>query len=267
MNNQFLGTVTIFGEIECITGLHIGGTSAGYEIGGMDNPVIRDSASDFPYIPGSSLKGKMRSMLEWAKGLVSADGEVHKCTDINCNVCLIFGSSPVKEEQWKGGPTRLTVRDAYPTETTKEAMKKLREEKGLPMTEYKTENNINRITSKAIPRPVERVTAGSRFDLELQYFLFNVNGSRDKDLDLFPKVFEALRLVEASALGGGSSRGSGQVKFWIYKEPMVKSVEDYRQKVTAEKPSFKSGDLISVSKFDVECLKKKVQEKIKCSSI
>jgi CRISPR-associated protein Csm3 len=62
---QFKAHVIITGKIQCLTGLHIGGTEEGYEIGGMDNPVIKDKITGYPYIPGSSLKGKMRSMMEW----------------------------------------------------------------------------------------------------------------------------------------------------------------------------------------------------------
>ena len=94
MTYQFKAHIFITGQITCVTGLHIGGTEEGYDIGGMDNPVLRDTMSGYPYIPGSSLKGKMRSMLEWTLGKIESDGRVHgrSCQDSACAICRIFGS-------------------------------------------------------------------------------------------------------------------------------------------------------------------------------
>ncbi|MBK7996638.1 MAG: type III-A CRISPR-associated RAMP protein Csm3 [Blastocatellia bacterium] len=89
--NQLIATVTLNGKIKCVSGLHIGSTGGGYEIGGMDNPVIRDPYDGFPYIPGSSLKGKMRSLLEWAEGKVT-DGKPYFSKDINDAISRIFGA-------------------------------------------------------------------------------------------------------------------------------------------------------------------------------
>jgi CRISPR-associated protein Csm3 len=142
--NKLIATVTLSGKIECVTGLHIGGTGGGYEIGGMDNPVIRDPYDGFPYIPGSSLKGKMRSLLEWAEGKVG-DGKPHFSSDINDPISRIFGAPA--EANRPAGPTRLIVRDCFPDEDTKKRMKELEAKQGLPKVEIKTEVNINRITS------------------------------------------------------------------------------------------------------------------------
>ena len=59
------GKYIIQGKIKVLTGLHIGGPTTGLNIGGVDNIVIKD-AKGKPYIPGSSLKGKMRSLLEYS---------------------------------------------------------------------------------------------------------------------------------------------------------------------------------------------------------
>lgn len=65
-NFCFQGKFIISGILECVTGTRIGGTQEKFEIGGIDNPVIKDPLTDLPYIPGSSLKGKLRHLLEWA---------------------------------------------------------------------------------------------------------------------------------------------------------------------------------------------------------
>lgn len=119
----FHGKYIINAELLLLTGMHIGGSTEGFEIGGLDNPVIKDPISDVPYIPGSSLKGKMRSLLEWAYGLVTIkqnektslwEGEL--CSDAEKDLAIVFGV-PAEEHPKASlppGPTRLTVRDAYP---------------------------------------------------------------------------------------------------------------------------------------------------------
>lgn len=225
--NRFRATVTIHGKIVCVTGLHIGGSGGGFEIGGMDNPVIRNPRDGFPYIPGSSLKGKMRSLMEWAEGKIEPAGRIYSSSDPDDEVSRIFGA-PAEADR-KAGPTRLIVRDAVPDEWTCGVMKKLEEEQGLPKVEVKTEVNINRITSKPLsgPRQMERVPVGSRFDFEIVYAIYDVDGLRKNDVDLLSRVFTALRLVEDSALGGSGSRGSGQVRFYLG-TPLVRTLGDYQ---------------------------------------
>ncbi|KAF0248014.1 MAG: hypothetical protein FD167_2582, partial [bacterium] len=84
--SQLIGTVTLPGKIRCMTGLHIGSTDAGYEIGGMENAVIRNPYDGFPYIPGSSLKGKLRSLLEWFEGSISPSGDPNKVEKKDINI-------------------------------------------------------------------------------------------------------------------------------------------------------------------------------------
>ena len=117
-NIQLKGRVFITFDIEAVTGLHIGGSDTGIEIGGVDKTVIRDPITNRPYIPGSSLKGKVRSLLEKYRGLPQnqriGQGSIHSCNDkdiyANCDVCQIFG---VPGERKFATPTRLVVRDVH----------------------------------------------------------------------------------------------------------------------------------------------------------
>lgn len=221
MSQKFLSNVVIKGKIKVLTGLHIGGSKEKLEIGGVDSPVLRDPFTNFPYIPGSSLKGKMRMMLEFALGKVQGKGEVHSSNDPLDEICRIFGTS---EKNVLNGPTRLTVRDAYPDEDTIEMWKQMDSE--LLYTEFKSENSINRLTSEANPRFTERVVKGSKFNFELVYGIYDIDDNGQTDRQYLKRVFEALRLIEHSALGGSVSRGYGQVKFVLAK-PQIVTQNDY----------------------------------------
>jgi CRISPR-associated protein Csm3 len=225
---QFKGKYIIQGVIHCATGLHIGGNTEGFEIGGMDNPVIRDPITDQPYIPGSSLKGKLRHLSEWSLGLIDKhpkhkDYSAYACPELEAQtasqysdpdkwgkafiVGRLFGpasdSAKVRET---AGPTRLAVRDSFLSEASAKNLQQWLGE-GI-YTEAKTENAIDRVTSEANPRPIERVPAGAEFD-----FTFIVDIYRDDDPGLLSHLFVAMAMLEDSALGGGGSRGHGQIKF------------------------------------------------------
>lgn len=217
---KLIGYKRIEGIIEVITGLHIGGSTTIIEIGGKDNPVIKHPITKVPYIPGSSIKGKMRSLLEWKLGKLNTDrnsndfGEVHKwCNDKECPICVIFGTSA---EDADIGPTRLIVRDAALNENYKDRQK----EKNISwtpidLTEDKYENTINRITARANPRNFERVISGAEFSFKMSYRVFENGDNGSGDESLFEHVLDGLRLIEKDALGGAGSRGCGQVKFHI----------------------------------------------------
>lgn len=229
----FKGKYFITGKIICETGLHIGGTTEGFEIGGVDNPVIKDPITDQPYIPGSSLKGKMRHLLEWSLGPnpyteepqphhftekeSKGKKEFQPCSCGKCEACQIFGVAADKpEKRQEAGPTRLTVRDSFLTggkDTHNPQRFYSRDELTQLIgedlyTEIKTENAIDRVTSEANPRPMERVPAGAAFDVEMIFDVY-----RDKDNDLLKSLFTAMHLLENSALGGSGSRGHGKIKF------------------------------------------------------
>jgi len=206
------GKVIIKLVMELKTGLHIGGNAENFEIGGMDNPIIRDPITNRPYIPGSSLKGKMRFLYEWKTQKVSPDGEVHVCKTTeeaeNCIICSIFGKSG--SEEIKIGPTRLIVRDAFLTEESEKNLSEI--ETSADFVEWKKENVINRLTGTAkSPRDIERIPKGAEFHVNLVYTMFN--GFNIKEKENLEHVIHCLALLEDDALGGYGSRGSGQIKF------------------------------------------------------
>jgi len=215
---QFKGNVVLRGKITALTGIHIGGSKDSMEIGGIDLPVIRDPYTRYPYVPGSSIKGKMRMLLEFAEGCVT-NGKPCSCKE-SPEICRIFGSADKDETI---GPTRLIVRDAYPTEQTKKMWEDL--DSDLLFTEYKGENTIDRLTSQANPRFVERVVSGSEFEFEMVYSIYDIN--ENDDLNNLGLVFKAMRLLQDSTLGGHGSRGYGKIKFTIDGLIPV-SVEDYK---------------------------------------
>lgn len=215
---QLKGRVFLTFNLCAVTGLHIGGSDVGVEIGGVDKTVIRDPLTNRPYIPGSSLKGKVRSLLEKYDGLPQNQrinqGFIHSCNDSGeysqCDVCQIFG---VPGERDFGTPTRLVVRDV---QMSAESADKL-EQSGrtdLPYTEIKTEVAIDRVTSVANPRQMERVPAGTLFGpAEMVYSIYDGHGcDPQRDVDRLAKLVEGLVLLEDDYLGGLGSRGSGKVR-------------------------------------------------------
>ncbi|OHB43339.1 MAG: type III-A CRISPR-associated RAMP protein Csm3 [Planctomycetes bacterium GWC2_39_26] len=219
------GYKVIEGIITCETGLHIGGTADKIEIGGIDNPIIRHPITNLPYIPGSSIKGKMRSLIEWKLGNFAENGDVHEwCSNNGCPVCRIFGTSA---DEAKIGPSRLIVRDAHLTETSERLLKKMQEDTGLAFVENKTENSINRLTAKANPRTQERVPAGTEFKFEMVYRIFDLkdNGGKTDDA-LYSTVEEGIKLIRMDALGGSGSRGYGKVKIEISSNHTYKITEN-----------------------------------------
>ena len=201
----------ISGSLVVKTGLHIGAGNDRVEIGGMDNPIIRTPLTREPYIPGSSIKGKMRSLLEWKLDKVKqSGGEPCNCGRSDCPVCRVFGSkNNNKGSADERGPTRLIVRDAG---LSREDRQKFND--GKPIVEEKHENSLNRITAEANPRPIERVVPGVKFDFELVYRVIDTNDGGATDERNFEKVVkEGLRLLQNDYLGGGGTRGNGRIEF------------------------------------------------------
>lgn len=199
------------GKIVVKTGLHIGAGNDKVEIGGMDNPIIRNPLTHEPYIPGSSIKGKMRSLMEWKfDKLKSTGGKVCPCGLPECKVCRVFGSANTKSEEAKDrGPTRLIVRDAVLTKEWKEKFRN-----GNSIVEEKNENSLNRITAEANPRPIERIVPGVEFDFEISYRVIDTGDNGETDKKYFKEVvLESLKLLQDDYLGGGGSRGNGQIEF------------------------------------------------------
>jgi len=229
-NIQLTGRIFLEFELKIQSGLHIGGSDEGISIGGVDKTVIRDPLTNRPYIPGSSLRGKIRSLMEKYTGAeqnnpIGNNVKIHSCgagvrendeegmrraTEAykKCPICQIFG---VPGERKFSSPTRLIVRDIQLTDKSAEDLNKLRTD--LPYTEVKTEVAIDRVTSAASPRQMERVPAGAVFGpAEMVYSLYDHNGSGSADdLKRFKTVITGLQLLEDDYLGGLGSRGSGKV--------------------------------------------------------
>jgi len=216
------GRVFIEFNVKAVTGMHIGGSDTGIEIGGVDKTVIRDPLTNRPYIPGSSLKGKMRSLLEKYHGLpqnqLIGQGYIHTCQNqndyLNCNVCQVFGvpgSLPGQSDF--GGPTRIIVRDVHMDKDSAEYIEN-NVNTDLPYTEAKIEVSIDRVTSAANPRQMERVVAGTVFGPgEIVFSIYDVNGqSAQEDINRLDTLIEGLQLMEDDYLGGFGTRGSGKIK-------------------------------------------------------
>jgi CRISPR-associated protein Csm3 len=222
---KLIGKLILEGELHCETGLHIGAGKGSLEIGGSDNPVVKD-AHGHPYIPGSSLRGKIRSLLEQFSGAAvpselvylsrrkGQEVRIHQSDRPDDDICLLFGRNAGRMERVTGepvdshnaSPARLAVFDA-PLEMESITVS-MRENLDDELTEVKSENAIDRITSQANPRTLERVPAGARFRVR---FIMDV--LCDEDAPLFGQLVQGLRLLEDDTLGGGGSRGSGRVKF------------------------------------------------------
>lgn len=208
----------IKGKIRLLSGLHIGTGDTEMHIGGTDTPVMKHPHTYEPYIPGSSLKGKIRSLLELKSGLIVKDGKpisvkmLKACTDNNekrvaCeNILKIFGISGADSSEENAniiGLTRASFSDAYFSENCK---KRIKDER-LPRTEIKSENTIDRITGTAgDPRTTERVPSGMEFEFRVSLKEF------DADKNLITTLLEGFKLLEMDALGGSGSRGYGRVK-------------------------------------------------------
>lgn len=219
----------IEGTITLKSGLHIGSGDMEMHIGGTDSPVIKHPHTMEPYIPGSSLKGKVRSLLEMESGLIIyTDGEVVsgktlkkkevtsdpglklKCEDI----LKVFGSSGAGiDDETTFGPTRVSFADSYLDDSWK---RKARDNRWL-LTEEKSENSINRIKGTPdSPRFIERVPEGTQFR-----FLVTFKVLQEGDSKLFDNlILKGLKLLEMDAIGGSGSRGYGRIALQFDDEAM-----------------------------------------------
>lgn len=247
---KLLGYIKISGIIKAVTGLHIGGTADSIDKGGIDNPVIKNPVTNEPYIPGSSLRGKMRSLLEKKTTKVFSpmtkekkiwmeiyddknynqnnQNKAQSTIDaMNSEVCRVFGNSA----SYESIPSILVVRDALYTDTTRKNYM----QNNLPVTEAKIEIAVDRITAHALPRTIERVPAGAEFEFEIIYkvqemtFAFQeMTFASDTTWKSFQKFTPNAKSIKADienilwaleqiqeheGLGGNTSRGHGQVRF------------------------------------------------------
>ena len=210
---KLINIVEIKAKLVLQTGLHIGAGDSEMHIGGIDNSVIKHPLTQSPYIPGSSLKGKIRTLLEWRSGAVQNNPltlkDVSKNPEEVKNILRLFGISGdtknSEQEVAEIGVSRLAFWDCALNEDWEKA---IRDDNQL-LTEAKSENTIDRITSTAgNPRQTERVPAGAKFEFKLTLRQFE--GDKPELLDL---VLKGLKLLELDSLGGSGSRGYGKVKF------------------------------------------------------
>lgn len=193
-----IGKIIIKGELKVLTGLAIGGSKSGIDIGALDNPVIKIKRGDIntPYIPGSSLKGKLRSLLAKAAGSknVEDDKELMKSKESDFrHLASVFGFTGKTAQE-----ALLKVRDGF-----------IKTGSGIEeVTEEKTENTIDRVTGKATPRPIERVLPDTVFEIDLCLDVYDLEIAKEHLalLDL------GLELLQEDYLGGGGTRGNGRVQ-------------------------------------------------------
>lgn len=229
-----------------VTGLHIGAAASALNIGGLDNAVVRDPLTDRPYIPGSSLRGKMRSLSEkfqqkeqnWS---LQQGVSIHICERQDsyaaCDVCRIYGIVP--SDKIPFSPTRLVVRDIFLSDESAGELESAKVKTDMPYTEVKWEAVIDRVTSAAVPRQMERVPAGSVFDgFEMVYSLYG-----EEDVDILWRVIEAMLLLEDDYLGGMGSRGSGKVAFENVKVSCRSAKNGYGNQEAWREPALSLEDL------------------------
>ncbi|WP_339001181.1 type III-A CRISPR-associated RAMP protein Csm3 [Fusobacterium animalis] len=193
------GKLLIKGTIKLITGLHIGTSGDFSAIGAVDTIVIRDSVTNKPMIPGSSLKGKMRYLLARTKYNSSLETKEIKEED-ECIKRLFGSSNPIII-------SRLQFQDVLLSDKSIEEFKEV--EFDLLYTEIKYENTINRATGIANPRQLERVPAGSEFDFKIVYSIEKIE---DFEEDM-KNILLMMDVLEDDYLGGHGTRGYGRVKF------------------------------------------------------
>lgn len=188
------GKIKITGKLEVKTGLHIGGNEAFSAIGAIDSPVVKDPFTGNPIIPGSSLKGKIRTLL--ARSLADNIESMPKCNEDDPRLKRMFGcTEPLPKA------ARFQFTDLFLSEENRTDL--------VGLTEAKSENGIDRKSAVANPRVIERVVAGTLFDFILVY---NVE-KEDEIKEDFCMLSKGLKLLQLDYLGGHGSRGSGRVSF------------------------------------------------------
>jgi CRISPR-associated protein Csm3 len=218
--------IVVEGKITLLTGLHIGGNNMGMEIGGVNATVLRNPVSGQPYIPGSSLKGKIRSLLEQKAGYFAKLGSIEYGPDDNAehNMVRMFGMV-------KGADnivSKIIFRDCKMHKADELAQKVKTFD--LPFTEVKTEVVIDRIKSSALPRSLERVPAGIEFNMSVVLNIWENTKTDVSEENMLKILFDGFTLLEKDYLGGKGSRGSGQVKIGIQKISKT-SDNDLKEKI------------------------------------
>ena len=185
------GKILIQCKLEVRTGMHIGASNVFSAIGAVDSQVVRDPHTGLPIVPGSSLKGKLRTLL--ARSLAKDVQNMPTFDKDDALILRLFGcAQPARA-------SRLQFADCFVCNAE--------EMRNVGVTEVKAENGINRATSVANPRFIERVTPGTQFDVRIVYEVMD-ESQVEADLKLLAK---GVKLLQMDYLGGHGSRGSGRV--------------------------------------------------------
>lgn len=272
MERQFYGKIIIELPFKLLTGAHIGNENDGFAIGGVNKVVIRDAVTRLPIVPGSSLKGKLRSIVEAMEGMdkkqrleqgkwynrPGANNTYRHEADsreeaLNNAVDRTFGTTG-KGSGDTNHPARLAVSDAQVTKETAEVLSEL--EGDFPFTEIKSENNLDRITSAANPRSLERVPAGSVFVSRLSYAVEDLEHVKE-DLAY---IFAALNWLEDDYIGGNGSRGYGRLRFGKADKLPLDTIESLPIRVTLKpRSAYLTGNVAAPKEYDsVQSLQKEV---------
>ncbi len=187
------GKIKIKADLEVVTGMHIGGSSEYAPIGAVDSPVITDPRTGDPTVPGSSLKGKLRTLLVRS---IMGNAAREPNSDPK-EIKRLFGASAPEIIK-----SRLQFADAFVA--NKEDFK------AVGLTEVKFENALNRGTGVANPRQIERVVRGVKFAVCIVYDKPDDEAETDGDMKNLAK---AMKLLQIDYLGGHGTRGSGRVSF------------------------------------------------------
>jgi CRISPR-associated RAMP protein, csm3 family len=194
--NVLRGKLIIQGDLLVKTGMHIGGGSDYAPIGSVDSPFVRDPLTQEPIVPGSSLKGKIRTLLaryrskKYIVDDIKDDDEVIK---------RLFGDTSFQII------SRLQFQDLFVSEESKLLFESI--ETDTYMGEVKFENKINRLDGTANPRQIERVPAGTKFVFQLVYTVIDET-EIEEDLET---LRTGIKLLELDYLGGHGTRGYGRV--------------------------------------------------------
>lgn len=206
--------IQITGILETKTGMHIGGSSAFSAIGAVDSPVIKDVRTNKPIVPGSSLKGKIRTLLakKYNSEIVDNPDNDNKC------ITRLFGSA--KKIDGKVTPSKVLISDMFMINE-----EDIRKRGVQAFTEVKFENSINRATAVANPRQIERVIKGLQFGVDIIYEV--ENGKEDEIVDDIKVLTDGFKMLQYDYLGGSGSRGYGKVAFSDMKaEVVIGKVDD-----------------------------------------
>lgn len=190
-------------EIELLTGLHIGGSTDTFDIGGADSTVIKNPLTHEPYIPGSSIKGKLRSLLTQKYGKVSFEKKDPEMVLEKDEIRCLFEPVSTRDDL---NVSRCIFRDAYLTDESKEELQK---HLGLgTFTEIKAENSVDLLQGKSDPRFTERVPRGAKFSGEIVMQIYEGDNAEQ----LKEVINEGLKMLELNYLGGSGTRGYGRVE-------------------------------------------------------